>query len=245
MQYFKHMTNMRHDIKIDRLISKYGLEGYGLYVLILECIAAKLSTVSPIPDLEETSEDMARKYKIDTIKAEEIMLFCINQGLFDKDEISGRIICHKMYKFLDSSMTGSPELRKMIKAYKEKQDVMKCHEESGNVSTEENRIEKNRIEKNIARTGKNDSSPLSFTCDYFSVTENKLKDYAKAYPGIDLKTEFGRMKIWLDDNPARRKNDYPKFINNWLSRAQPAPVPQSQKSMYGEMPIIYDASKDQ
>ncbi len=47
MQYFKHQANMRHDIKIKRLINKYGLEGYGLYNLIVESITESLSTAEP------------------------------------------------------------------------------------------------------------------------------------------------------------------------------------------------------
>ena len=143
MRWFKHMSDMRHDVKVDRLISKYGLEGYGLYVLILECISDRLESKSPVPDLEENSLDIARKYSIDTVRCEEIMMFCVQQGLFDSDEVTGRIVCHKMYKFLDTSMTGSPELRKMITNYKEKHDVMICHDMSGSVKTEQKRIEKN------------------------------------------------------------------------------------------------------
>ena len=118
MQYFKHMTNMRHDLKIRRLISKYGLEGYGLYNLILESITESVTTENPIPELKESSNDLAEFYNVDTYKAEEIVNFCISQELFETDEITGRVLCKKLYKFFDQSQTRSNEIRKLISEYK-------------------------------------------------------------------------------------------------------------------------------
>ena len=64
---------MRHDVKIKRVISKYGLEGYGLYNLALESITESLSTASPLPDLQETCEDIAEFYNGNTAKINETM----------------------------------------------------------------------------------------------------------------------------------------------------------------------------
>ena len=118
MIYFKHYTNMRHDIKIKRLMRRYGIKGYGLYNLILESIADALESSKPIPDLEDTAQDIAEQYHDNTTDINEMMAFMIQQGLFNLDEITGRIVCHKIYKFLDKSQTRSPEIRAMIEAYK-------------------------------------------------------------------------------------------------------------------------------
>jgi hypothetical protein len=142
MQWFKHMSDMRHDVKIDRLIAEFGIEGYGLYNLILEMIVSRLDSKSPFPDLEETAADIARRYNADTVKIEKIMLFCMQQGLFDQDEMTGRIVCGKIYKFLDLSMTGSKELKNMILEYKKNNNIMIRHDTSC-----ENRIDKKRREE--------------------------------------------------------------------------------------------------
>jgi hypothetical protein len=109
---------MRHDLKIKRVISRYGLEGYGLYCLILESITESLSNESPMPELSETCEDIAEFYNGNTARINEIANFMMNQGLFDLSEVDGHIICHKVYKFLDTSATRSDKLRKMISDYK-------------------------------------------------------------------------------------------------------------------------------
>jgi len=125
MQYFKHMTVMRNDIKIKRLINKYGLEGYGLYNLIIESIAENITTEHPIPELKETCEDIALFYNGNTAKINEIMAFMLNQGLFEIDEITGRVLCQKIYKFLEQSQTRSPEIRRLISNYKNVTDCLR------------------------------------------------------------------------------------------------------------------------
>lgn len=43
-----------------------------------------------------------------------------------------------------------------------------------------------------------------------------------AYPGVSVMEELGKMRAWLITNASQRKTvkGMPKFINNWLSRAQ-------------------------
>jgi hypothetical protein len=109
---------MRHDLKIRRLIQRFGLEGYGLYNLILESITESLTTESPLPNLAENCEDIAILYNGNTSKINEMMNFMINQGLFEISEVEGQVLCGKLYKFLDSAQTRSEKIRAMIKSYK-------------------------------------------------------------------------------------------------------------------------------
>lgn len=117
MLYFKHMSNMRNDSRMKRVISRYGLEGYGLYNIVVESIAENISTETPLPDLEETCEDLASFYNGDTARINEIMSYMVNQGLFEISELTGRVLCSKIYKFLQSSQTRSGEIRTLIKNY--------------------------------------------------------------------------------------------------------------------------------
>jgi hypothetical protein len=148
------MSNMRHDTRIRRLINKFGLKGYGLYCFILESVTEGLETDSPLPELEEMSSDIAELFHEDTLKIEEMILFCMNQGLFEQSEMTGKIMCHKIYKFIEQSSTRSKEIRGMISEYKNYHtkplpsptvsDNLDKYEEKN--ITEEKRTE---IEKNI------------------------------------------------------------------------------------------------
>lgn len=130
MQFFKHYTKMRHDVKLKRVIKRFHLKGYGLYNAILESIAESLCSDKPMPDLEETAQDLAEQYGEDTAEINEIMAFMLNQGLFELDEITGRLLCCKIYKFIDKSQTRSKEIRNMIEKYKNK-----CLGQSGTILT--------------------------------------------------------------------------------------------------------------
>lgn len=119
MKWFKHMSDMADDVKVKRLRRKYGVEGYGLYNYILERIVNNLQKNSPLPELEEEAQDIAGELGMDTLRVEEIMKFAIDQGLFTVDEVTGRLVAHKVYKFLEESTTRSSELKAMIKNYKD------------------------------------------------------------------------------------------------------------------------------
>ena len=91
MKYFKHMSIMSDDTRIKRLRRKYGLAGYGLYVLILEYIAKQLDKHSPLPDLQEKAEDIADEWSCDIREVNQMMLDMVDEGLFEIDYITGPI----------------------------------------------------------------------------------------------------------------------------------------------------------
>jgi hypothetical protein len=118
MKYFKHQSDLRHDTKIRRLISKYGIKGYGLYCLMIESIVSTICDDDPIPDLKETVEDIASFYKENSTEIGEIAAFMINQGMFELSETTGRITCAAIYRDLEMSATRSEKLRILIQNYK-------------------------------------------------------------------------------------------------------------------------------
>jgi len=63
-----------------------------------------------------------------------------------------------------------------------------------------------------------------YICEFFSVNEKQHKKYKKAYPKVDLIKEYEKMSAWLESNPTKRKTKtgYPRFINNWLAKANTA-----------------------
>jgi len=160
MLYFKHHTKMRHDVKIKRLISRYGLEGYGLYVLILESIAEDISTESPMPLLQETCEDIAEFYNCNSAKVDEIVKYMVSQGLFGIETMSKKIAFFKIYKYLEQSQTRSEKIRQLIVAYKDRPEMKQIADMSQTVSDKSDRTEQNRTEEEHTSTRKRDPASL-------------------------------------------------------------------------------------
>jgi hypothetical protein len=109
---------MRHSTKIRLLVNRYGLEGYGLYNLMLESITENLEDRSPVPELKESCEDLAEIFNGNTAKINEMASWMINAGLFELSEITQRITCPAIFKYLDSFMTRSDKVKEMIQRYK-------------------------------------------------------------------------------------------------------------------------------
>lgn len=217
MKWFKHMSNMRHDTRIRRLINKYGLRGYGLYVFILESVTEGLETDSPLPELEEMSTDIADIFNDDTIKIEEIILFCLNQNLFEQSEITGRIMCHKIYKFIDQSSTRSKEIREMIKSYKDFHTQPLLSEtvtDNPDRSEEKKRKEKNITEKNIKHKYGEYKNILLTDDQYNNLTtkvDNREKWIKKVDEGIELKgykykNHYLAILKWYEKEPKEQKS---------------------------------------
>jgi hypothetical protein len=176
VQYFKHHTKMRHDVKIKRLISKYGLEGYGLYVLILETIAEEISTDKPLPELEETCDDIAEFYNCNSAKIDEIVRFMVEQGLFEVDIITKRLSCYKIYKYLEQSQTRSEKIRQLIEAYRDKTNQLQIPDLSETVCDKSDRLDKtktrleetkNRKEEGVTRHVYGKERNVKLTDDQF------------------------------------------------------------------------------
>ncbi len=139
MKWFKHFSDAKFDPKLFLLIQKYGLRGYGLYFAILESIAFRLDGSKPLPDLEENSAYIAKYFNEDTVFIEEVMLFCIQNDLFEQDETTGRLLCLKMLAHLDNTLSGNPEIHRIIANFKKLQETSR--------NLKQIRLDKTRLEE--------------------------------------------------------------------------------------------------
>ena len=143
MKWFKHDSNALHDAKIEKLIMKHGIEGYGLYFACIEIIANELTSENITFELEHDAEILAYKFKIDTLKVEEIMKYCVNLGLFQYNIESGRMACYKLASRLDKTMSQSIGIRE-ITTSKNFQKLPKTSSNQKQIRLDKNRLEENK-----------------------------------------------------------------------------------------------------
>ena len=66
-----------------------------------------------------------------------------------------------------------------------------------------------------------DKITFDFTLkEFLHIKEEDRKIWNEAYPKCDINTELKKMRAWLLADPKRKKINYKKFINGWLSRTQ-------------------------
>ncbi len=55
---------------------------------------------------------------------------------------------------------------------------------------------------------------------FFNITIEDKAGWLDAYPAVDVDQQLREMREWLLANPDKKKSNYKKFINNWLSSHQ-------------------------
>jgi hypothetical protein len=99
MKWFRHDSDARTDAKLEKVLMRYGMEGYGLYWYCLELIAAQVEKHNLTFELEHDAEMIGYRTGINYAKVQEIMTFMVDTGLFEDDR--GVITCLKMAKRTD------------------------------------------------------------------------------------------------------------------------------------------------
>mgnify|MGYP006969350571 FL=1 len=94
-----------------------------------------------------------------------------------------------------------------------------------------------RYVKNEERSQKAKGKPMPYSekLDNFfaeiSLDKQWLSDMGKAFPGINIKNELDKAKMWLISNKSYKK-DLKKFCYNWIARANPTMVAEEEKNEY-------------
>lgn len=68
------------------------------------------------------------------------------------------------------------------------------------------------------------------TWEYENITDEQIDFWNRTYPAVDILQEIKRSAAWVQANPKKKKTDYKKFINNWLSRQQDRARPKPKEN---------------
>jgi len=73
-----------------------------------------------------------------------------------------------------------------------------------------------------------------------NVKKTQVKIWSEAYPACDVSAEIRKAAAWQAANPKKRKKDYKRFLNNWLSRCQEKGGTQTKSDTWGapDMEIV-------
>jgi len=136
LKWMKHDSNANADAKLKKLRLKYGMEGYGVYWLCLEYVAANVEKHNLTFELEHDAELIAADTGIHYELISEMMAYMVKLGLFENDR--GVITCLKMATRTDEYT------QKLLRSLENVPTI--SGQTPDNIPP--NRIEENRIEKN-------------------------------------------------------------------------------------------------
>jgi len=219
LKWFKHDAHSLSKASIEHLIMEFGIEGYGLYYACLELIAGTIDAQNLTFELEHDAKIIAHKFKMDTLKVEQIMHRCIELRLFDLAD-SGHLRCLTLAKMIDDSTSKNPAFISMQKNLIESGllDSEKFRKIPKN--SEQNRIDKNRIEeKRKEKKNKDISAETLNSFNIFWELYNRKVNKEKALQlWIKIKPElypviYEHVKKYRETDSGK---NFPYHPNNYL-----------------------------
>jgi len=190
MKWFKHDTCANMDPRLQKILSQYGLEGYGLYWYCVELINSQVSEKDVSFTLQHDAEGIARNTNNTPHKVESMMREFLNLELFELDE-HGNICCPEYAMKLDTSMTSNRQMRLIIQEIKSRF------------------VEEKEIEKSIEKGSKDEIDRSKDEID----RQNRSPERSKNSEKDEIDREIDRKKDFFDtetqiDPEIDRKNDF-------------------------------------
>lgn len=249
--YFSHDYHARTDPNILRLLAKHGAQGYGIYWMMVEKVYEEGGAVNSdfatmayeFQAPAEIIQSIATDFGLFYVSNGRIRSRSIDRRLSEREE--------KRKAKQEAGRKGADQRWKGEQEDKPKQEdgtaIAQPKQEDANAIAENGKGKErkgNERTVNITTCAEEPQAappqepegepvdaevdgeplinfPLPGTGEY-TVTDAHLADWQTAYPGVDIKTELAKMRVWLLENPKNRKTikGIPRFISNWLTRSQ-------------------------
>lgn len=190
--YFPHDADMRNDPRIKALRRKFGIEGYGVYSMLLEFL-----TDSDYFEFKNDSlslELVAGDFDIETDKLVSILQYCFQLDLFQLDAETNVISCKSLDKRLEPLLSKRKRDRNEVIDSDNTQSKVK--ESKVNKSKEEKTKEEKIVIPEIAAT------KVATIEERQKDFMDRLTPYISTYPKEMLREFFD---YWVEKNENGRK----------------------------------------
>ena len=211
--YFPHFCNARHDRKIRRLRKELGLEGYGIFFMVLEILREQIDFRYPMDDIDLLSDDLeTSEQKVRTVIS--------NYGLFDVQEtdegqyfFSPKLIIYLEPYFRSKeqrSLAGkkSAEKRRLqLESVQRPFNDRSTTDEQSKVKeskVKESKVKESKVNKEIAHDKLVETYGEKVITDYYE----RIKDYS-ASTGKTYKDLSATARNWIKRDLEKGKGPKP------------------------------------
>ena len=218
--YFPHFCNARHDRKIRRLRMELGVEGYGIYFMLIETLREQQDLMYPLDDLDLLADEFG-------VSEAKVRVTICNYELFKVDE-EQKFFSPKMLVYLEPYFRMK-EQRKM--AGKASADKRMLNESKATVqrplndrSTKERKVKESKGDESKVNESKED---VSFYASLFAFKEMLGDEFDNFYSYWTEKNAKGKERWECEKffDISRRVNTWmknkTKFSNNGNTKSQP------------------------
>lgn len=227
--YFPHFSNARNDRKIKRVVKELGVEGYGIYFMLLEVLRDQSGFSYPMDDIDLLADEFnTSEQKVRTVIA--------NYKLFDVDE-NDMFFSVKFNEFMQPYMTMKEQRRlagiasgkaRRQKALLQAESEQPLNDRSATVEEpmngDEQRKEKKRKREDIYRQFKH----LSMTTKEFNRLQSDGYTKAQIDDVLDSIENYSNNKKYNSLNLTARK---------WLKKEYPDTKPKQRVSKLNRVEV--------
>jgi hypothetical protein len=168
--YFPHFCNARHDRKIKRVLKELGIEGYGIYFMLLEVLREQTDFKYPLNELDLLADEFGTS-------EQKVRIVVCNYGLFQVDEFQS-FFSLKLIEFMQPYLKMKEQRSLAGKASAVKRTQRLLNDRSTTVQQSKvkeskvNEIKENEIIEYFTSNGYTSESAKKFF-NYYSVAEWK------------------------------------------------------------------------
>jgi len=225
--WFKHSDNARNDERIQALRMSHGVEGYGLYLYIIEIMHENLAAKLSKEKLQLIYETTGTKPS----KCQAIVSKCLALGLFQEDD--SYLFCKRAEGNIQERIEISEKRRESgrmggFRKANAKQTLANAKQLPSR--EEKRRVEKIREDKNIIH--KRENTPAHDAKDFFANTERQSSLVTLlTQQGADVgkvRAELDKfIRYWTEPNRTGTRErwelektfDVKRRLNTWFERA--------------------------
>jgi hypothetical protein len=203
--YFPHFCNARHDRKIKRVTKELGVEGYGIYFMVLEVLREQTDFKYPLSEIDLLA------YEFGTSEQKVRVVIC-NYGLFEVDE-NNNFFSLKLVEFMQPYLKMKAQRVNAGKASAEKRKQLSQQPFNDRSTT---------VQQSKVKESKVKESKLIPTFEEFKqyAIENKQN---VCLDSLKLKYDSWVLNDWKDGNDKEIKKWKPKLLNTlpYIKEKQP------------------------
>lgn len=224
--YFPHFCNARHDRKLKRVQKELGIEGYGIYFMLLEILREQTDLRYPLSEIDLLADEFGTS-------EQKVRVVICNYDLFQVDE-NQNFFSFKMIIYLQPYFEKSERAREAANkrwnnanAYAnaiEMQSVSNASKvkETKLKETKLNKIKESKIQlREFVFISQSELDKLY--SEYLEHEVNwildKLNDY-KASKGVQYKSDYHAINMWVKKAFEKEKKDFIKDNNTFSTRMQ-------------------------
>ena len=220
MKWLKHMTANWDDEKLANLVGEGGDSGlalYGAFWRMAEIVASQMDGPAPSCSVSYPVWRWVRLMSVRKSYLSSILTRLQKEGLLvlEGDPKADQTVTVKMpnlLKYRDEYSKKSRQAPDNVPPRTEGEGEGDKEVEQKKISTSARSVPPEELAGTL---------PLVNGKSY-SVSKEQVSEWSKAFPGVLVKTELRKFKVWLDANPTRKKTErgIRRAIVGWLERAQ-------------------------